>query len=187
MNWKAYVKPIAIQFVGQAVLGGLAWYWLSLGVSTTLLVAANALFAVGLVIGWSVLDAVGLQAPRNLLRAVPAVVLTPLMGLHVGLAMVIPFLWIMVLFPSVVAGRWKVMVAPGYVAVCTGMLLVMTVIPVALLNWIPAVSGLTGQLASFGLRGLLAYSCFAGGWAMLLRYISLSVAVSNGSEAVESR
>jgi hypothetical protein len=171
VNWKSFVKPFAVQLFGQAVLCGLAWYWLSLGVSTTLLVAANGLLALVLIAGWSLLDAFGLGTPKHWLRAVPAVALTPLMALHVGFAILIPFLWLIVLFPSVAAGKWKVLFAPGYVAVCAGILLVMTLIPAALLNWIPAVEGLTSQLASFGVRAALAFGVFAGGWAALLQYI----------------
>ena len=174
-KWKTFLRPFAVQFVGQAVMGGLAWYWLGLGVGTGALVALNALIAVVLLLGWSLLDAYGLGRWRNWLWAVPAVASIPLMGLHVVAAIVIPFVWLIVLFPSAAAGKWRVQWAPGYLAVCLGIMLAMTVLPAALLNWIPGLSGLTGQALSFGGRALLAYVIFAAGWAMLLLYIGRSV------------
>ena len=171
MNIKELAKPLAVQLVGNAVLGAVAWYWLSLGVSTTMLVALNALLALVLVLGWSLLDAYGLGSPKNWLWAIPAVALTPLMGLHVGLAILIPFLWLVVLFPSAAAGKWRVLLTPVYLGVCCGIILGMALIPAALLNWIPALGGLTLQLASFGLRAGLAYLVFVAGWTMLLKYI----------------
>ncbi len=171
MNIKELAKPLAVQLVGNAVLGTIAWYWLGLGVSTTMLVAANALLALVLVLGWSLLDAVGLGSPKNWLWAIPAVALTPLMSVHVGFAILIPFLWLIVLFPSAAAGKWRVLLSPVYLGVCCGIILGMALIPAALLNWIPALSGLTLQLTSFGVRAGLAYLVFVAGWAMLLRYI----------------
>ena len=172
MNWKAF----AAQFVGQALLGAIAWYWLNLGVGSTALVAANALIAVLLLLAWSALDAYGLGVPRNWLWAIPAVALTPVMGLHVVAAIVIPLVWIIVLFPTAAAGKWKLNLAPVYIVVCLAILLAMTVLPAALLNWIPSLSGLTAQAISFGARSILAYTIFAGGWAALLQYIAQSQA-----------
>lgn len=172
MTWKSFLRPFAIQFVGHAVMGGLAWYWLSLGVATTWLVAANVLLAICMLLGWSFLDAFGLNAPGQWLRAVPAVALMPFIGLHAGFAVLIPFVWMVLLFPSVAAGRWKVLLSPIYIAICSAILLAMTVIPAALLNWIPALEGLNLQLVSFGLRAIFAYAVFVGGWAGLLLYIS---------------
>jgi hypothetical protein len=176
VNWKAFLKPFAAQFVGQALLGAVAWYWLNLGVASTVMVAANALIAIVLLLAWSALDAYGLGVLRNWMWAVPAVALTPLMGFHVVAAIVIPLLWILVLFPSAAAGKWKVNLAPSYIGVCLGILLAMTVLPAALLNWIPSLSGLTAQAISFGARSILAYTIFAGGWAALLQYIAQSQA-----------
>jgi len=172
VNWKAFLKPFAVQFLGQALLGSIAWFWLNLGVGSTALVAANALIAILLLLGWSALDAYGLEAPRNWIWAIPAVALTPLMGLHVVAAIVIPLLWILVLFPTVAAGKWRLNLAPAYIAVCVTIVLVMTVLPAALLNWIPSVGGLKGQAISFGSRSILAYTIFAGGWAALFQYIA---------------
>ena len=172
MKWKAFLKPFAVQFLGQALLGAVAWYWLNLGVASTALVVVNALIAILLLLGWSALDAYGLGAPRNWILAIPAVALTPLMGLHVVAAIVIPLLWILVLFPTVVAGKWRLNLAPAYIAVCVTIVLAMTVLPAALLNWIPSVSGLKGQAISFGARSMLAYAIFAGGWATLFQYIA---------------
>ncbi len=165
------LKSFAIQFAGHAALGTIAWYWLNLGVATTALVAANALIAIALLLSWSMLDAYGLGATRNWLRAIPAVALTPFMGLHVVAAIMIPLLWVLLFFPSVAAGKWKLNLAPGYVAICLAMLLTMTVLPAALLNWIPATAGFTGQAISLGTRSLLAYVIFIGAWAALLAYI----------------
>lgn len=172
MNLNQLLKPIAVQFIGQAVLGALAYYWLTLGVATTAMVALNALLAVVLVLAWSALDAYGLAAPAQWWRAIPAVVLMPLMGVHVGLAILVPFLWLVLLFPSVAAGRWRVLLSPVYLAVSVGILLAITVLPAALLNWIPSLTGFRSQAVSFGLRSLLAYTIFAGGWAVLLQYIA---------------
>ena len=176
MNWKAFIKPFAAQFLGQALLGSIVWYWLNLGVGSTALVAANALIAILLLLGWSALDAYGLGAPRNWLRAIPAVALTPLMGLHVVAAILIPMLWILFLLPSAAAGRWKLNLAPAYIGVCVAILLAMTVLPAALLNWVPSVSGLSSQAISFGTRTVFAYTIFAGGWAALLQFIARSSA-----------
>ena len=108
--------------------------------------------------------------------AVPAVASMPLMGMHVVAAIVIPLVCLIVLLPSAAAGRWKVLLGPGYLGVCLGILLAMTVLPAALLNWIPGVHGLTGQALSFGGRSLLAYVIFVGGWAALLMHIGKSAA-----------
>ncbi len=172
MNWRAFLKPFAFQFLGQALLGSIAWYWLNLGVGSTALVAANALIAVLLLLGWSALVAYGLGVPRNWLWAIPALALTPFVGLHVIAAMVIPLLWIVVLLPTATAGKWKLNLAPAYIGVCVAILLAMTVLPAALLNWIPSVNGLPGQAISFGARSIFAYSIFVGGWAALLQYIA---------------
>ncbi len=172
MKWKAFLKPFAVQFLGQALLGAVAWYWLNLGVGSISLVAANALIAILLLLGWSALDAYGLGAPRNWIWAIPAVALTPLMGFHVVAAIVIPLLWILVLLPTAAAGKWKLNLSPAYIGVCVTILLVMTVLPAAVLNWIPSLNGLTGQAISFGSRSILAFTIFAGGWAALLLYIA---------------
>ena len=127
MNWKAFLKPFAVQFLGQALLGVVAWYWINLGVATTALVAANALMAIVLLLGWSVLAAYGLGALRNWLWAIPAVALTPLMGFHVVAAILIPLLWILLLFPSAAAGKLRYKLDASYIGVCVGILLVMTV------------------------------------------------------------
>ena len=178
LQWKTLVRPFAVQFVGQALMGGLAWYWLGLGVGTGALVGWNLLLAVVLLLGWSLLAAYGLGRWRNWLWAVPAVASIPLMGLHVVAAIVIPFVWLILLFPSAAAGQWRVQWAPGYLALCLGIVLAMTVLPAALLNWIPGLSGLTGQALSFSGRMLLAYVIFVGGLAMLLLHIGRSVATS---------
>lgn len=171
---KAFLKSFAVQFIGHAALATIAWYWLNLGVATTVFVAANALIAIALLLGWSALDAYGLGAPRNWLRAIPAVALTPLIGLHVVAAIVIPFLWILILFPTVAAGKWKWNLSPGYIAICVALLLLMTVPPAALLNWIPVVGGFTNQAVSFGARSIFAYTIFVAARASLLRYIGIN-------------
>ena len=183
-NWKSFARPFAVQFVGQALLGGLVWYWLGLGVGTGTLVGVNALIALVLLLGWSLLDAYGLGNWRNWIWAVPAVASMPLMGMHVVAAIVIPMVWLIVLFPSAAAGRWKVLLAPGYLGICVGILLAMTVLPAALLNWIPGMTGLTGQALSFGGRALLAYVIFVGGWAMLLLHIGRSVSSTEGTGVI---
>ncbi len=172
MNWRAFLKPFAVQFLGQALLGSIAWYWLNLGVGSTALVAANALIAVLLLLGWSALVAYGLGARRNWLLAMPAVALTPLMGLHVVAAISIPILWILALFPTAAAGKWKLNLAPAYIGVSVAILLTMIVLPAALLNWIPSVNGLPGQAISFGVRSIFAYTIFVGGCTALLQYIA---------------
>lgn len=174
-NWKTFLPLFAVQFVGQALLGGLAWYWLGLGVGTGSLVGLNALLALVMLLGWSLLDAYGLGNWRNWMWAVPVVMSMPLMGMHVVAAIVIPLVCLIVLLPSAAAGSWKVLLAPGYVGLCLGILLTMTVLPAALLNWIPGVHGLTGQALSFGGRALLAFVIFVGGWTMLLLHIGKSV------------
>ncbi len=176
-DWKIFLRFFAVQFVGQALMGGLAWYWLGLGVGTIALVGLNALIAVVLLLGWSLLDAYGLGKWRNWIWAVPTVASMPLMGLHVVAAIVIPFVWLIVLFPSAAAGKWRVQWGPGYLAICLAILLGMTVVPAALLNWIPGLSGLTGQALSFGGRALLAYAIFAAGWALLLMFIGRNVGI----------
>ncbi len=179
MNWKDYIKPFAVKFAGQALLATAAWYWLGLGVGTKWMVAANGALALGLVLAWSVLDAYGLGAVKNGMWAVPVVALTPLMGYHVGFAILVPVLWLVLLFPSAAAGKWKLMLGPGYLAVCAGILLVMAVVPVAVVNWIPNVDGLRMQMASFGLRGLFAYAVFVAAWTALLLYIGKHSAKAN--------
>ncbi len=174
MNWKEFMKSFAVQFFGQLVLGALAWYWFSLGVATTALVVANVLIVAGWVLGWSWLIAYGLGAPGQWPRAMVAVLLIPWMGQHVALAIVIPFLCLVVLFPSGAARKWKLMLAPANLGICLAMVLGMAVLPAALLNWIPAAGGLNGQIVSFGLRSLLAYVLFVAGWAGLLQYLRVS-------------
>jgi hypothetical protein len=181
VNWKGFVKPFAVQFLGQAILASVAWYWLNLGVGTTVQVAANALLAILLLVGWSALDAYGLGTLRNWVWAIPAVALTPLMGFHVLAAILIPLLWILVIFPSAAAGKLRLKLDASYIGVCLGILLLMTVLPAALLNWIPSVGGLTPQAISFGARSLLAYSIFAGSWAALLQFICSNTAVEKNS------
>lgn len=174
MNWKNYSKPVGVQVLGQAVLAGLIWYWLGLGVASTALVAANAALALVVLVAFSWLAAYCLDAPQRWWWLVPVVALPAVGVLHVALVFVVVLGWVMVLLPSVSAGQWKVNYAPGYVAVCLGILLLMLVLPLALLNWVPAVSGFQSQAASLGLRAGLAFLLFAGGWASLLRFIGSS-------------
>lgn len=168
------VKPVMVQVAGQATMGGIAWYWLGIGVGSMWQVAWNGLLLAAMVMGWSWLDAYGLGISRRWWWAVPAVLLTPLMALHVVAAITVPLVWVVVLFPTAAAGRWKVLFHAGYLVTTTGLILIMLVLPMALLNWIPGVNGLTGQAASFGVRAGLAYLIFAGGWALLLRQIGES-------------
>lgn len=168
------ISKIAAQLCGQALLGALAWYWLSLGVGTVTLVIANAAIALVLLLGWSALDAYGLGAVRNWAWAVPAVALTPLMGVHVGLAILVPFLWIVLLLPSAAVRRRTVLLAPAYLVTCIAALLLMAGVPALLLNWVPAVRGLTIEITSFALRAGISFLAFAGGWAWLLHHIGES-------------
>ncbi len=171
MNWKTFPKQFAVQFVGQGMLLGLGWYWLSLGVGTTVQVALNGALIVAMLVGWSLLDAYGLGNWRNWLRALPAVALTPLLAYHFALLLLIPLLWLLVLFPSAAAGRWKMLAGPRYLLISIGLLVAMSVIPAALLNWVPKLDGINGQLGSFGGRTLLAYAIATGAWAALLSHI----------------
>lgn len=175
MKWNGMAKPFLVQAIGQAAIGGIAWYWLNAGVGTAWQLAVNAVLLVTMIAGWSWLDAYGLGVARRWWWAIPAVLLMPLMGLHVVAGIVVPLLWVLVLFPSVAAGKWKVLFHPGYLVTTTGILLAMIVLPMALLNWIPGVNGLTGQAVSFGGRAGLAYLIFVGGWALLLRQIGEEV------------
>ncbi len=174
MNWKSYLKPVGVQVLGQALLAGLIWYWLGLGVATTALVAANAALALVVLAGFSALAAYCLEAPRRWWWLVPVVALPALGAVHVALVILVVFAWVIVLLPSVSAGKLKVNYAPGYVAVCLGILLLMVVLPIALINWVPAVGGFSSQAASLGLRAGLAFLLFAGGWASLLKFIGSS-------------
>lgn len=171
MNLKTFPKQFAVQFVGQGLLLGVAWYWLSLGVGTTPQVALNGLLIVAMLAGWSLLDAYGLGNWHNWLRVMPAVALTPLIGYHLALLLLIPLLWLLVLFPSAAIGRWTLLAGPRYLLICLGLLVAMSVIPIALLNWVPRLDGLNSQLGSFGGRTLLAFTVATGAWAALLAYI----------------
>ena len=174
MNWKIFVQRFIVQFVGHGLLLGVAWYWLSLGVGSALQIALNVALAIVMLIGWSALDAYGLGNWRNWLWAVPAVALTPLLGYHFAAMLLIPLLWLLILFPTAAAGRWKLLAGPQYLLVSIGLLVAMTVIPAALLNWVPKFSGLNGQLGSFGGRTLLAYAIAVGSWTALLTHIGIS-------------
>ena len=174
MKWKSFVQSFIVQFVGHGLLLGVGWYWLSLGVGSALQIGLNVALAIVMLIGWSALDAYGLGNWRNWLWAVPAVALTPLFGFHFAAMLLIPLLWLLILFPTVAAGRWKLLAGPQYLLICIGLLVAMTVIPAALLNWVPKLSGLNGQLSSFGGRGLLAYTIAVGSWTALLTHIGMN-------------
>jgi hypothetical protein len=171
MNWTGFRKPLLIQLMGQGVLAGLIWYWLGLGVGSLGLVAANGLIALLVVLGYSLLSAYGLGEIRHWYWALPAVLLTPWMASHVVLALLIPFALVIVLLPSAASGKPRVLVGASYLGLCLAILLGMMVVPMALLGWIPKLDGLGLQLTSFGLRTVLSFVIFAGGWAILLRHI----------------
>ncbi len=171
MIGKELLRLLLVQLVGQGIMAVIGWYWFSLGVGTTGMVAANGLLLLVMWAGWSVLDAYGLGQVRNWTWALLAVALTPLMLLHVVAVMLVPILWLLVLLPSAAIGRWVVLLKPGYWAVSLAILLAMLVVPAALLNWVPGIDGLTGQAISFGARSLLAYTVFVGGWTLLLWHI----------------
>ncbi|WP_031499165.1 hypothetical protein [Bryobacter aggregatus] len=175
MNWKHFLKPFSVQFAGQGVLLAVAWYWLSLGVGTGLQVGLNLVLALVLLVGASVVDAYGLGNWRNWKWALPAVALVPFVGYHFATMLLIPLLWLLVLLPSAAAGKWKLLAGPSYLLVAIGFVILMTVVPAALLNWIPKVNGLTGQALSFGGRALLAYVVAIGAWAALLLHIGKTV------------
>jgi hypothetical protein len=171
MNWTGFQKPLFVQLVGHAALAGVIWYWLGLGVSSVGLVAANGFLALLVLLGYSLLSAYGLGEIRCWYWALLAVLLTPWMASHVVLALLIPFALVIVLLPSAASGKPRVLAGASYLGVCAGIFLGMTVVPMALLGWIPKLNGLGLQLTSFGLRATLSFVVFAGGWAILLRHI----------------
>ncbi len=175
MRNRDFLLRLAIQLSGNLVLGTLAWYWLGLGVGTGALVAANAGLAIVLVLGWSVLDAHGLGRLRQWRWAVPAVVLAPLMLWHWLAALAVLLLWVIVLLPTAAAGRWFVLMRPGYVARCGAALAVMIATPWGLLNWVPGLQGLTPELISFGLRAGVSYLVAVSAWTLVLWLVSETV------------
>lgn len=179
MNWHTLGRSFIVQFVSNGLLLGVAWYWLSLGVGSALQIGLNVALAMVMLVGWSVLTAYGLGKWRNWMWALPAVVLTPLLGYHFAAMLLIPLLWLLVLLPTAAVGRWKLLAGPQYLLVCIALLAAMTVIPAALLNWVPKFSGLNGQLGSFGGRALLAYAIAVGSWSALLTHIGINAQGKN--------
>ncbi len=174
MNWKSFGQSFIVQFVSNGLLLGVAWYWLSLGVGSALQIGLNVVLAIVMLVGWSVLTAYGLGEWRNWMWALPAVALTPLLGYHFAAMLLIPLLWLLILLPTAAVGRWQLLARPQYLLVCIALLVAMTVIPAALLNWVPKISGLNGQLGSLGGRTLLAYAIAVGSWSVLLTRIGVT-------------
>jgi hypothetical protein len=177
-NWK---KLLALA-VGYAVAGYGTWYFLGIGLSTNVLVATNGMIAALLLLAFSFLDAYGLGEPKHWLWAIPANALVPVMGLHFGYALLIPLLWILILLPTAAVGRPRFLVGPKYLVTCIVLLAVAAFLPYALINWVPKVTGLNMQLASFALRFGFAYAIFIAAWGTLLDYIGRE-ARSNASAA----
>ena len=174
MIWKNFAQQFAVQFVGHGLILGVVWYWLNLGVGTRVQVGLNAALAIAILVGWSFLDAYGLGNWRNWLRVLPAVAMIPFLGFHFATMLLIPLLCLLVLLPSAAVGRWKLLAGPQYLLISIGLLIAMTVVPAALLNWIPKLADLNGQLGSFGGRALLAYIIGVGAWTALLAHIGTS-------------
>ncbi len=170
-----FLVRLAAQLVGNALLGALAWYWLSLGVSSIPLVAFNALLALLMLLGWSLLDAHGLGQWRHWRWALPAVALTPLIAVHYAAALLVLLLWVTLLLPSAAAGAWRLILRPDHLVISLGLLTLMIGAPWLLLHWIPGVQGLTPELLSFALRAGLAFAIAITAWTALLWQSSRAV------------
>jgi hypothetical protein len=175
-NW----KKLAILAVGYLAAGYAAWLWLGLNVATTVMVAVNGALAAALLLAFSALDAFGLGDVRKWLWAIPANALVPFMGYHFGLLLLIPLLWVLILFPSAALGKLKILAGPRYLVTCILFLAAAALIPYGLMNWVPAVSGLNMQLASFALRAGLAYIVFIAAWGTLLDFIGREARAPEG-------
>lgn len=178
MSNRAFLQRLAVQLGGHLVLGTLAWYWLGLGLGTTALVLANGGLLAALVLSSSLLAAAGLGQLRQWRWCLPAVLLSPLLLWHWWATLAVLLLWVIVLLPTGAAGRWCLLFRPAYLARAGAALLAMISLPWLLLNWIPAVTGLTLELASFGLRVGGAYLIAVTAWTLLLWHVSQSVTSS---------
>ncbi|MFN9300266.1 MAG: hypothetical protein ACK6DZ_21505 [Acidobacteriota bacterium] len=181
MNLKFW-RHYAGQLAGQAVLGGLLWYWLGLGLASPLLVAANGILLLLMVFGCSLLIAYGLGQWRNWMWAMPAALSISALFFDPIMAIVLPLVWIGVFMPSAAARRWRICLDPATWAWSCAWLLLAVVVPVGLWNWVPRLSGLGLELGSFLLRAGLGYAVWIGGWTMLLRQISGGTTVSQARQ-----
>ncbi|GAB4362503.1 MAG: hypothetical protein OHK0021_06560 [Bryobacter sp.] len=165
------LTKIVVQIVGQCLVAGAAFYWLGLGVGSTTQVALNVLGGVLLLLAWAALDAYGLGRWRNVLWAIPAVLVLGLLLWKWSAAPLVALAWLAVLLPSAAQGRWMLFAKPRYLAMGFAILVLSSLPAIALLGWTPRVSGMAPELASFGLRTIFAAIFLFGGWAILLDFV----------------
>jgi hypothetical protein len=152
------LTKIIVQIVGQCCVAALAFYWLGLGVGSTLDLALNALVALLLVFALALLDAYGAGNWRHVLWALPAVLLVAL-------------LWLAFCLPTAARGQWTVYAKPRYLAMGLAILALSLLPAVALLGWTPKLEGLAIEMTSFLARTALAAIFVYGGWAVLLDFV----------------
>ncbi len=164
------VFKIGVQIVGQSLVAALAYGWLGIGVGSYAQIALNVGVGLVIVLALSWLDAFGLGRPKNWLWCVPAVLLLGLFFWKLSAALVVIPLWLMVIFPSAVAGRWRVYFELRYLASAVAILAMSFLPAVALVMWKPPVQGLGLEMASLGIRLGMAALFFYGGWGLLLDF-----------------
>jgi hypothetical protein len=165
------LTKIIVQIVGQCCVAALAFYWLGLGVGSTLDLALNALVALLLVFALALLDAYGAGNWRHVLWALPAVLVMGLLWWGVKAALLVALLWLAFCLPTAARGQWTVYAKPRYLAMGLAILALSLLPAVALLGWTPKLEGLAIEMTSFLARTALAAIFVYGGWAVLLDFV----------------
>ncbi len=165
------LAKIAIQILGQLLVAAFAFYWLGLGVGSSLEVALNLLGGLLILFALAALDAYGLGNWRHALWALPAVLSLALLYWKTSAVIVLVLLWLIVLLPTAARARWSYHLHPRYLGMGTAILALSALPALALVFWVPNVEGLRIEIASAVLRYGLAAVFLYGGWALLLDFV----------------